>query len=368
MVNDAGTSPAPTKAAGKSDNVSGSQVEQMLLKREAEAAKEPKSADTIVQAEAKADAKEIATITAPDAETPDTSKPAKEDAKAKESEKTTEPEADSDEVLSHKLSPEIQANIDKRIGKEVAKTKALQEEITRLKAMINVAPQPSQTQTQAPIIVPTSDNPLADITDPAALAKQQQDAKEAKRWAQEMLDRDDIDKGVAVGDKTYTKAQLKQAVRNAERMIEDLIPARAQYLQQRQQADKATVETFGALEWFQDRTSEGYQAYQQILRDPIIAGRPNASYLAAIQTQGLLDIQRRKQAAGEPAKLPAKLKASPSQLGGAGSGPATSRVGSDTRAVAELQKEMERLKGKKGITGRDAQAYLQRMEQARATR
>jgi hypothetical protein len=29
---------------------------------------------------------------------------------------------------------------------------------------------------------------------------------------------------------------------------------------------------------------------------------------------------------------------------------------------------MERLKGKKGITGRDAQAYLQRMEQARATR
>ena len=111
----------------------------MLLKREAEAAKEPKSADTIVQAEAKADAKEIATITAPDAETPDTSKPAKEDAKAKESEKTTEPEADSDEVLSHKLSPEIQANIDKRIGKEVAKTKALQEEITRLKAMINVA-------------------------------------------------------------------------------------------------------------------------------------------------------------------------------------------------------------------------------------
>ena len=42
MVNDAGTSPAPTKAAGKSDNVSGSQVEQMLLKREAEAAKEPK--------------------------------------------------------------------------------------------------------------------------------------------------------------------------------------------------------------------------------------------------------------------------------------------------------------------------------------
>ena len=368
-----GTSSAPVKAAGKSENVSGAQVELMLRKREAAATTQAaeSSADT-PKVEAPKDAETGKTTQTPEqtVETKETSQPAKgKEAEAKGGKPETETATDPDEVLSQQLSPELQRSIDKRIGKEVAKRKELEAENARLRAQANIQPIPANAESLK--VQPTAENPLADIVDQQALLKAQQDAKETKRWAQEMLDRDDIDKGVTVSGVTYTKVQLKAVVRNAERMVEDIIPQRAQYIQQRSQADRQTAETFGSEPWMQDRTSEGFALYQQILREPDIAKRPNATWIAAIQVQGLIDVQRRQRANGKPAETAAKpqtrQQAPASQTGGSG-GSAPSREPGETRAVKELQVAMEKMKAKHGVTGRDAEAYLRLQEQARSTR
>ena len=343
----------------------------MLVKRQAEAAKAP-SAETIVPATEKApDAQETASITAPP-EVAAATQPDKGEV-AKETPAKAEPEAtDPDEVLSKQLSPELQEVINKRIGKEVGKRKALEEKLAALEARLNAPPQPQEPIVPILPMEPTSDNPLANIVDPNALLKEQQTAKEAKRWAQEMLDRDDIDQGVNVGGKTYTKQELKSVVRNADRMIEDYVPARAQYLQTRFQVETQVRETFGAEPWMQDKGSEGYQLYQQLLKDPDIVRRPNGSWTAAVQVQGLLEVQKRKRASGQPVTplpvTPTKQKAPASQVAGGQAGPIPNREPGESRAVKALEAEMEKLKGKKGITGRDAEAYLRKVELSRSTR
>lgn len=368
MDNDTGKSSAPSKAVEKSSgNVNGTQAMQMLVKRQAEAAPVIPSAEHVEGAPAKAD-KPTTPIPAPSEGTPEASQPDKAD-KPEVKPETAEPEqTPPDEVLSQ-LSPEQRERIDRRIAKEVAKRKGLEDEINRLKVLANIAQQQTPAAPKMPVIETSPDNPLANVQDANELHRQKRDAEVAKDWAQEQLDRDDFTEA-KVGDRTYSKADLKQVIRNSDKLISRFIPQRVEFLAQKANAERQTAEIFSAEAWMQDRTSQGYQAYQAIIADPDIAKRPNASWLAAIQVQGLLDVQRRRAASGKPAEplpAPAKPKAPASQTAtGGATGP--SREAGDSKAVKELAVELERLKGKKGVNGRDVEAYLQKMEKARPTR
>lgn len=360
MANESGTSSAPHKADGKSVGVSGTQAVQMLLKREASATVTVPSAEPTLAAPVKTE--EATPKPAPSDAAP--AAPSEKVAKPEAPAETPEPEqTPPDEVLSS-LSPEQRERFDKRIDKEVRKRKELQEEITRLRALANVVPPAPVTQTAPPPVEVRMDGPLSGIWDAAEVQRRASEAEGVKDWAQAQLDAEVSEAKLA--GQSYDKQALRAAVRNADRFVTRDVPKQLDFIKQKAQADRQTAETFGSESWMQDRSSEGYQAYQQIMRDPDIAKRPAASWMAAVQVQGLLDVQRRLRAAGKPAEAlaPPKPKAPASQtVTGAATGP--TREPGESKAVKALEAEMENLKKKKGVTGRDVESYFRKMETAR---
>lgn len=357
MANESGSS-APSKAAEKSGNKSGAQVQQMLVKRQAEATQasraEPVKAEPVKTEEAPQ-------TTAPSEEV----KTSPQEKKAEPEPKVIVPEVEempSDEVLS-KLSPEQKERIERRIGKEVAKRKSLEAEISRLRTLANATPQviPQPVAQRAD----PADGPLAGVTDPAEVQRRADEALEVKDWAQSQLDNEVTE--ARLGGVVYDRAALRNAVRNSDKFITRDVPKQLTFIQDKAKADRQTAELFGSESWMGDRSSEGYQAYLQILRDPAIAKRPNATWIAAVQVQGLIDVQRRMQSTGkkaEPIVEQAKARAPGSQTAsGGGFGP--TRESGSSKAVAALEADLEKLRGKRGVTGRDVENYFRKMEDTR---
>jgi hypothetical protein len=364
MSTETGVTSEPSKTVEKSVGVKGPQAVQMLLKREAASAQAAKSAEHAEPTPAPKLAEETpTTATSEEAPASPQDKAIEPEAKAAK----PEPEVEApDEALST-LSQDLKDRIAERIKKEVDKRKALEAENSRLKALANAIPPAAATAPKAPRVESRPDDPLHDVMDPADLQKRVDEALEVKDWAQAQLDAEVNE--ARLGDKVYDKQALRNAVRNAERFVSRDIPKRKEFIHQKAQFDRQTAETFGSEGWMQDRTSEGYQTYMQILGDPDVAKRPNASFMAAVQVQGLLDVQRRMRANGkkaEPVVAP-KPKAPGSQTA-SGAGFAPSREPGDTKAVKELQADLEKLKGKKGVTGRDVEAYFLKQETSRTTR
>lgn len=346
---------APAKAesgdAKKSDNVKGHSVAQALLQREAAtAAKKAPPAESVA---------DVAKAAEKIAETP-ASEETKTVTSKTDSQAKAEPE--SDEALSNSISPEIQEKIDKRIGKEVAKRTALERELAELKGKIAATPAP--VVQPAPVAV-TPDNPLANINSIPELEKQLQTAKETKLWAQEQLDREDIDQGVKVGDVVYSKAQLKQVVRNVERQIEMFIPDRARFLNQRAQSEKVAHETF---EWLKDPSSDQFKAFQRAYADPDFRFNqsPNGYMAAAAAVEGLSGVQLRKAIADQNkgTKAVDKRQVPPaSQLAGGAAPTAPQREAGSSRAVAALASELANMKKGHGVRVKDVTKFLAARDQ-----
>jgi hypothetical protein len=201
---EAPTSQEPAAQAGSSDakksgNVSVGQATHALLKREAakatgdtptesiakEAQKAPENAQTSVQPE-------------------ETQKTPPEQKTEPEDKAKAEPK-DSDDDLS-KIPPEVQAAIDKRIGKALEKQRLAEQKAAEAEAKL-------LQQQAAAKEVPTPDNPLANIVSIDDLKEQRKVALETKKWAQDVLDSDAAESGVDVNGKKYTKADLKRAIR-----------------------------------------------------------------------------------------------------------------------------------------------------------
>lgn len=362
MANESGSTVATQKAAEKSVGVTGHQAAQMLLKREAAS----KTATIAVNTDPTPPKEKEAPNPAPSEGTLKTS-PTEKTETVEAKVETPEPEpTPSDDVLST-LSLDQKERIQRRIDKEVGKRKSLEDEVARLRALGNaIAPNsdgiPRSLQT---IPQPSSNGPLAGITDMGEIDRRVDEALEVKDWAQAQLDAEVPE--ARLGDKVYDKQALRNAVRNSEKFIQRDAPKQRQFVAQKAQVDRQTAELFGSEPWMQDRTSEGYVAYQQLMRNPEVAKFPNASWVAAVQVQGLLDVQKRMKAAkgtADPIKVPDKPKA-PSSQTAQGGGFAPPREAGSSRAVAELTQAMEKLKGKKGVTGREAEAYFLKMEQSR---
>lgn len=209
----------------------------------------------------------------PEAETEqesEDSEPSSDDGKEAESEDEGKEKAD--EVLSKEqsnLDDKTRQKIQKRIDREVGKRKALETQLKQLTEKLNSVtqspPQPAATQQAAPV-VPVGNAPLPEIKDMAGLVDYAKKAKETKEWAEEVLDRDDIDQGVQIGDKTYTKGDIKAVLRNARKALEDTIPSQKEYFNQvgqfvnhKQNVTKLAHEKFPFLT---DRNSEEYKAAQ----------------------------------------------------------------------------------------------------------
>ena len=351
--------PAEKKGAG---NTSESAFARSLLAKQQVIQAQPQTPPTEVVPTETAPSAE--TVTEEATESPAEVKPEepKEEAQADTPEET---EGKTDDVLSNEtnsLDPKLQAKIDRRIGKEVAKRKALEAEVAELKSRVEQIPVVEEKQ----VIVPIPQNvPLAEINDSAALEQLKQTAKTELRWAEAQLDDDEFPKEGKQTDRGWvTKAQLKELVRNAKICQEDLIPQREKFLQTKAASQQTALEKFPFLK---DPKDPGYQLAKQAYRENTwVHALPNSDYIIGVMVTGHLAMKAAEASKTVAAKPTTKIK--PRPTGGQSemaSDSSASRVPVGAMAAAALKSEEEKLRKKGSVSAKDYAAHLVRTQQLR---
>lgn len=349
-----------------SDNLTGAQLAQRFMK--AESAPIAPAAEQVVQATApeQTPAAEGTTETPAEAQPAETA-PAQAEAA---------PAGEADDVLSPKttFTPEQQEIFNKRLGKEIDKRRIAEEERETLRQQLanaKLAPDPT---TQPIVPLPQGAPPLANIHDMQGLVALQQQAKEAVRWGEEQLDREDFDSNPPVdpaSQQPFTKAQIKAAMRNAKLTMEDHIPQRAQFLTARQNFLQQAYEAFPYLK---DKSSPEYQEVQTAYRTyPWLHSLPNAEFILGVQMEGMRVLEARQAAAKAKANgtQPVAPKSTVKPLGSQAATSSSStavRVPGNTATRQAITAEKEKLTAKGGVTGKDYAAFLSRKEQLRNSR
>lgn len=304
---------------------------------------------------------------------------AKADETKEEAEKSETPEEskeEADEVLSpetNSLDPKLQDKINRRIGKEVAKTKreiaarvAAETELATLKAQLAE----KQDAPKEEVVVPVPANvPLADIDTPAKLEQLKHTAKTEMRWAESWLDEDIPPEGIMTDRGLATKKDLKTLIRNARIVQEDLIPQREKFLTSKSEAQTKAFEKF---EYLKDPKHPGYQLAQQAKRENAawLNMLPNADYIVGVYVKGVMAMQAEEAAkASTPKPTPSKIK--PRPTGGqaeVASDSSASRVPVGTLKQQALDNELNKLKAKGGVSAKDFAAHLASNQLIRLTR
>mgnify|MGYP003656294359 CR=1 FL=1 len=307
----AATSPAAqTNGDGKQStaaNVSQADVIAHFIKRDNDRSAAPQTTDTKAT-EAKAapaesspkstSVAEPAPADLPEAETPEaTATPAAPE--ANETEGEAEPEVKADDVLSPEsqtLDQKTKEKIQKRIDKEVGKRKALEAQLEQVKsqqeALAAQLQQSQQQQAATPPVAPIANAPLPDIKDPASLVEYRNQAKQTVRWAEEALDRDDIDQGIQVGEKVLSKAEVKAIMRNARVALEDKIPAQQEFFQQQAQVETRRQQVWTAavtkMPFLADKDNQEVTQTVNYLRqsNPALLSSPNAAWDVGLMILG----------------------------------------------------------------------------------
>lgn len=360
------------------ENMTGSSVRAMLFKRDMARQAEPVASADVQAAPPAGSAESTTDQTAEDA-TQNAPEPDSPDAADGE----TPDAADdvSDDVHSHlsKLDPATrlllqqaieedrrrnQEKIDKRIGKFKAKTAAA-EQATR-EAQLQTQTLAAQIrQPQAPQASPAFDanQPLGEIQDHATLQKRAQDAKETVRFVNDVLDSDGIENGVEIAGKLWSKADLKAARRNAQITLEDHVPQRAAFLQNRDTSVKQAIEKFPFLK---DTEHPGHKIAQDIVSSPKYAWLktvPDAAELLGDLVEGKL-AQAAKKAPVKPA-APIRQRPSSDQTVTTSVGGGSERVANGSRGLNALAAELARLNEKGNVSGGEVRDYLKRKDQFR---
>ena len=351
------SAPAPetNSDAPKKANLSVAQAAARLLNMETERAEAREAQaeqidQTPLEPESTSEVTEAAQAESAEAESPEA--------------QAEEPQAE--DVPSQDISPDLKKKIDKRIGKEVAKRKALEAQLNELKLQVQ---QNQQTQAQQPtpvVPLPQGAPPLAQIEDASGLTALQQQAREAKRFAQEQLDRDDFEP-VRVGETVLDRKALKTIVRNAEKTLEEDIPQRAQFLQQRAQAQQVAFEKFPFLK--DKSTPEYVQAQQAYMAMPWLKNLPNADWIIGVQIEGLKALAaKEKKSTGKSGKpsVPFSTKPPAGQTVVSSSGEA--RTPSGQRAAQTLESMRAQMSKSGGVSAAQAAQFLLARELAKTNR
>lgn len=348
-----------TKSDAQNSNLTVAQATQRLLNMEAENAK----------AQAKV-AEQAAAVPQAPTEQPATPESAPAESAAPEETPAAEAEGETEgnDVPSHDISAELKEKISRRIGKEVAKRKALEAQVNELRLQMEQSKQ-AQPEKPAPPIVPLPQGavPLAQIDTVAELTQLQTQAKEAKRFALEHLDRDDFEP-IQVGETVLDRKALKTIVRNADKTLEDDIPARFQFLQQKTQAQQVAFEAFPFLK---DKSAPEYVMAEQARNAmPWIRNLPNADWIIGVQIEGLKSLANRakakeSKASTKPPVASSKPPASQTAVSATGGESRTPSAGKAASQVEALRSAMSK---KGGVTANEAVAYMLAREQAKLTR
>jgi hypothetical protein len=352
--------PAPEAKgdAPKKANLSIAQAAQRLLNMEAE--------------NTKAQAKPAEQTPQPEEAAPSAATEAVQSESVESQEAPPEAQADGseseDDSVPSQIPPDIQKKIDKRIGKEINKRKALEAQLNELR--LEVAKSQQQQQAATPPVsiapLPQGTTPLAQIEDFNQLQTLAQQAKEAKRFAQQQLARSNFEP-IQLGEQVLDKEALNTIIINAEKTLEDDIPARSQFLQKRAEFQKIARETFPFLT---DKSSPDYVAAQQAyMQLPWLKNLPQADWIIGMQVEGIKAVAAREKNKGKAAK-PSLVPSSkpPAAQTVATTGSAETRTPSSTKSQAQVEALRQHLSKKGGVSTNEAVQFLLARDAAKSTR
>ena len=361
-------SPEVKSDANRVGNLSVAEAAQSLLNREAARTKAVEGVAATPPEQSQPATNDSPTEAAPNAESaaPEAETPA--EAPQAEAEQG-EPEQ-GDDVHSQSIPDDLKKKIDKRIGKEVAKRKALEAQLNEISLKLQAqAAQQQQTPAATPAIVPLPAGapPLANIEDFGGLVSLQQQAKEAKRWAEEQLDQENFTP-VQVNGGVLGRQELKAIVRNAAKTLEDEIPQRAQFLQEKQKAQQVAYEQFPFLK---DKSSTEYvQAQQAFIAMPWLKNLPNADWIVGVQIEGLkaLESKKRNSERAKSTTKPVVSNKPPSSQTAVSSAGGETRVPTANKSQAQIESMRQQLSKSGGVTANQAAAFLLQRELAKNNR
>jgi len=281
---------APQEGVGDAGNLSGENLAGILLK-ELETVPE----ETEVSEEGEGTTEEQATDDEPETDTD-----------SAEETHADEDEGDDPEDLSEddlrQLKPKAAEKARKRIDKLTARAKEAEERAQALENRLARLEQGQQESDQ-----PTGNSfaeRVQQANAPDQLQKLYETARDTKKWARKVLAEDqfDYDGNIEVEGQKYSKAQIANALNEAEDAIETALPQRFQYLRSRMEADQNAVREFPA---WQDQSHPDHkmlvQAYTQSPIASYLQQMPNGRYVAGLVVEGI----KAKQAAQKPAESPA---------------------------------------------------------------
>jgi hypothetical protein len=266
------------------------------------------------------------------------------------------------------LPPEVQASVDRRIGKEVAKTKAEKEAREALENKLrDLEVQLSELRESKPAetVVVKSDMPLAEVGDVRSLHAKKTEAQSLRDQVTDMLESVEDDPemveqklrkaGVVLKDQTgeddYSVKRMRRELRgldsNLRKTIEQHIPQRETFLKSQSEMMAQIQQEVPELK---NPTSERSKIFRSILEQiPEIKLNPKWPMFVAGQTLFVEAMAKAKQdAAGKTKpktanapKIPAKPKSSP---------------------VPTKAKDAEVLDLKKRMMGGDSEARIKLLE------
>jgi len=196
-------------------------------------------------------------------------------------------EEDDSEELTDDVTPKGLQKALRRINQLTARAKGAEEEAAALKAQIEtLKSQPKQEVEQV------EGKPALDrVQSMADLETLRKEAVAAKKWALQNIGKDYVE----VDGREYDDDDIRNILTEAEEYLSEKIPARAQFLQQKQAWIQDTVSTFP---WSTKQDGPEYELFVSIRDDqnykPLLDSLPNGDFVAATIVEGINAVKARQ--------------------------------------------------------------------------
>lgn len=197
-----------------------------------------------------------------------------------EDQEEVEDEDDQDDQEEEDKTPKSVQKLVKQIGKLTARAKSAEENYQAIQAEVS-ALRKTESEEKA------QSASVSEVETFEQLEELRQQAIGAKKWARKHEDESFVEEG----GQEYTKEQIKQIRDNAEDHLDEAIPARMKFLQERAQSDQQALETFTFLK---DSNSPEAELLQQINaneRFKVLDTLPNGLYIKSLIVEGCKSVR-----------------------------------------------------------------------------
>lgn len=187
---------------------------------------------------------------------------------------------DQDDQEGEDKTPKSVQKLVKQIGKLTARAKSAEENYQSIQAEVS-ALRKTESEEKA------QSASVSEVETFEQLEELRQQAIGAKKWAR----KHENESFVEEGGQEYTKEQIKEIRDNAEDHLDEAIPARMKFLQERAQSDQQALETFTFLNDSNSPESELLQQINANERFKVLDTLPNGLYIKSLIVEGCKSVR-----------------------------------------------------------------------------